>query len=143
MFCKNFAFSTMVDGTDINTNALACAKGKILVADDDPAILDSIKMMLEFCDYDVETLADGRVISKLETNKPQLLLLDIWMSGTDGRDICKKLKSRADMRDIPVILISASRELEKSTKDAGANDFIAKPFEMNELLTKIEKYIAD
>lgn len=133
----------MVDGTDINKNALTCAKGRILVADDDPAILDSIKMMLEFFDYDVETLADGRVISRLESNKPQLLLLDIWMSGTDGRDICKKLKARADMRDIPVILISASRDLEKSTKEAGANDFIAKPFEMNELLNKIEKYIAN
>jgi CheY-like chemotaxis protein len=133
----------MTNGSDIHSNMLTNAKGKILVADDDPAILDSIKMMLEFCDYDVETLADGRVISKLESNKPQLLLLDIWMSGTDGRDICRKLKARADMRDIPVILISASRDLEKSTKDAGANDFIAKPFEMNELLHKIEKYIAD
>jgi CheY-like chemotaxis protein len=126
-----------------NKNTLARSKCKILVADDDPAILDAVKMMLEFCDYEVETLADGRVISKLDKQKPQLVLLDIWMSGTDGREVCKKLKSRAETKDIPVILISASRDIEKSTKEAGANDFIAKPFEMNELLNKIEKYTAN
>jgi CheY-like chemotaxis protein len=126
-----------------NKQTLASAKHKILVADDDPAILDSIKMMLEFCDYEVETLADGTVISKLKQDKPELLLLDIWMSGTDGREVCKKLKATEDTRDIPVILISASRDIEKSTKDAGANDFLAKPFEMNDLLNKIEKHLTN
>src|SRR5687768_11272677 len=108
----------MVSGKDINKNTLESAKRKILVADDDPAILDAIKMMLEFCDYDVETTADGTVISKLKKAKPQLLLLDIWMSGTDGREVCKKIKAREDTRDIPVILISASRDIERSTKEA-------------------------
>lgn len=126
---------------DSSHHSLAQAKRKILVADDDPAILDSIKMMLEFCDYKVETLADGAVIAKLQQEKPGLVLLDIWMSGTDGRDICKKLKAMKDTKDIPVILISASRDIEKSTKEAGANDFLAKPFEMNELLNKIEKHM--
>ncbi len=116
-------------------------KTKILVADDDPAILDAIKMMLEFCDYDVDTIDDGAVIKILRQKKPKLLLLDIWMSGIDGRDICKKLKGLKETRDIPVILISASRDIERSSREAGANDFIAKPFEMNELLTKIEKYV--
>lgn len=123
------------------SNTLSRIKRKILVADDDPAILDSIKIMLEFCDYEVETLADGTVISKLKKEKPCLVLLDIWMSGTDGRDICRELKSAKDTQEIPVILISASRDIERSTKEAGANDFIAKPFEMQVLLTKIEKHM--
>ncbi len=116
-------------------------KQRIMVADDDPAILDALKMMLEVCDYDVITTGDGTMVLKMNENKPQLLLLDVWMSGTDGREICRKLKSRAETRDIPVILISASRELEESFKQSGANDYLAKPFEMDELLHKIEKYL--
>lgn len=118
-------------------------KHRIMVADDDPAILDALKMMLEICDYEVETVANGAVIPNLKNNHPQLLLLDIWMSGTDGREICKQMKSRAETRNIPVIMISASRDVEKSTKEAGANDFIAKPFEMNDLLNKIEKHLTN
>jgi DNA-binding response OmpR family regulator len=120
---------------------LSINRQRIMVADDDPAILDALKMMLEICDYDVDTEANGKVVSKLKQYKPQLLLLDIWMSGTDGREICKLLKSRAETRDIPVILISASRDIEKSFKESGANDYLAKPFEMDELLDKIEKNI--
>ncbi len=116
---------------------------KILVADDDPAILDAVKMMLEFCDYEVYTSPDGMFVPKLKDQRPQLLLLDIWMSGTDGREVCKKLKSRKETKDIPIILISASSDAEKSSKEAGANDFLAKPFEMNDLLQKIEKYISN
>ncbi len=114
---------------------------KILVADDDPAILDAVRMMLEYCDYEVCTSPDGMFVPKLKDQKPQLLLLDIWLSGTDGREVCRKLKSRKETRDIPIILISASSDVEKSSKEAGANDFLPKPFEMNDLLNKIEKYI--
>lgn len=117
------------------------SKKHILVADDDPAILDAIKMMLEFCDYKVDTADSGTSVSKMTQRKPQLLLLDIWMSGTDGREVCKSLKAHAETKDIPVILISASRDIEKSSMEAGANDFLAKPFDMQDLLNKIEKYL--
>ena len=115
----------------------------ILVADDDPAIVDALKMMLEICEYDVDTVLDGAVLPKLTTTRPQLLLLDIWMSGIDGREVCKKLKGSKATRDIPVILISASRDIEKSSRDAGANDYLAKPFNIDELLSKIEKHIVN
>ncbi len=119
------------------------ARRKILVADDDPAILDAVKMMLEFCNYEVCTAQDGRFEPKLKDHKPQLVLLDIWLSGTDGREVCRKLKSKKETKDIPIILISASRDVEESSKEAGANDFLPKPFEMNDLLNKIEKYITN
>ena len=122
---------------------LPTSKHRILVADDDPAILDALKMMLEISDYEVETIANGAVISNIKQSRPQLLLLDIWMSGTDGREICKEMKARKETRNIPVIMISASRDVEKSTKEAGANDFLAKPFEMTDLLNKIEKHLSN
>ena len=109
---------------------------KIMIADDDPGIVDAVKMMLEFEGYDVAYTLDGAKVLTM-TDFPDLLLLDIWMSGQDGRDICKELKKREDTKGIPVIMISASIDLAKSARDAGANDFLEKPFNMNELLEKI------
>jgi CheY-like chemotaxis protein len=114
---------------------------KVMVADDDPAILDVMRMMLEFEGYEVSTTPNGATILKMEMDLPDLLLLDIRMSGTDGRDICRKLKQDEKTRNIPVVLVSASRDIEQSAFEAGADDFIAKPFEMIELLQKIEKNI--
>jgi CheY-like chemotaxis protein len=113
---------------------------KILVADDDPSIVDAIALMLELYDYDVTTTVDGETIYKMEKNLPDLLLLDIWMSGQDGREICKYLKNNPTTKDIPIIMISASRDIVHSAKDAGADDFIAKPFQMEELLKKVENH---
>lgn len=113
----------------------------ILVADDDPAIVDAIKMILEYADYRVETTVDGTVIPKMKTLQPDLLLLDIWMSGVDGRDICKQLKNDTSVSAIPIIMISASKDVSASSKEAGADDFIAKPFEMDHLLKKVEEHI--
>ena len=118
-------------------------KKRVLVADDDPAILDSLKIMLELEGYHVDTTVDGEVVYKMEKNYPNLLLLDIWMSGQDGRDICRYLKSEPHTKNIPIIMISASRDVMKSAKDAGADDFIEKPFEMEELLHKVRFHIAN
>lgn len=115
---------------------------KIIVADDDPAILDAIRLMLEFEGYDVECYPNGNGLLNMAEEMPDLLLLDIWMSGTDGRDLCQQLKQQDSTRDIPVIMISASHDIESSARAAGADDFLAKPFDINELLDKIEKNIA-
>lgn len=114
---------------------------KILIADDDPAICDSVKMLLELEGYEVDTTVNGETIYKMEKDFPDLLLLDIWMSGQDGRDICKYLKKESHTKDIPIIMISASRDVRKSAAESGANDFLAKPFEQEDLLEKITKYI--
>jgi len=115
---------------------------KVLVADDDPAILDVMRMMLEFEGYEVTTTPNGATILRMETDFPDLMLLDIWMSGTDGRELCRQLKLNEKTKNIPVVLVSASKDIEHSAREAGADDFIAKPFEMNELLQKIEKNIS-
>ncbi|WP_214069971.1 response regulator [Mucilaginibacter sp. dw_454] len=111
---------------------------KIMIADDDPGIVDAIEMLLEFEGYQVTTTGDGADVLDLKDELPDLLLLDIWMSGEDGRDICKKLKQLETTKNIPVIMISASRDIKESAMAAGADDFLAKPFEMNELLDKIK-----
>jgi DNA-binding response OmpR family regulator len=111
---------------------------KIMIADDDPGIVDAVEMLLEFEGYTVTSTVDGSTVLDMKEELPDLLLLDIWMSGEDGRDICKKLKSGNITKNIPVIMISASRDIKASAMAAGADDFLAKPFEMDELLKKIE-----
>lgn len=113
---------------------------KVLIADDDSAILDSITLLLEELGYSVETSVNGETISKLQDNLPDILLLDIWMSGRDGRDICRKLKEQSHTKHIPIIMISANKDTEKIALQAGADDFLAKPFDINDLYQKIEKY---
>ena len=69
-----------------------------------------------------------------------LLLLDIWMSGHDGKEICRALKRGDATKKVPIILISASRDVELSASEAGADDWIAKPFDMKNLLAKVKKH---
>lgn len=115
---------------------------KILIADDDPDILDAMKMMLEMEGYDVMTTLDGERVASMFKYRPDLLFLDIWMSGIDGRDICRTIKSKKATKDTPVIMISASTSIGKSAQDSGADDFIAKPFQMKDILSKVEKHIS-
>lgn len=113
------------------------APKKIMIADDDTGIIDAVAMMLEFEGYTVYSTVNGATVLELENNYPDLLLLDVQMPGLDGRDICRTLKQKENTRNIPVILISASTNLEKSAKDAGADDFLEKPFNMHDLLDKV------
>ncbi len=109
-----------------------------MIADDDPGIVDAVAMLLEFEGYEVSSTVDGSAVLKIKQNDlPDLLLLDIWMSGEDGRDICKKFKAAELTKDIPVIMISASHDIRQSAIIAGADDFLAKPFDMNDLLKKL------
>lgn len=118
-------------------------KKRILVADDDPSILDVLEIMLaEIGGYLVETTASGNSVLELEDNLPDLILLDLWMSGMDGREICTKLKSQDNTKTIPVIIFSANRDIQTIAETAGADDYIAKPFQMNELLEKVRNCIS-
>lgn len=116
-------------------------KKKILVADDDPGIVDAIQIMLEDENYEVETSVDGQTLEAVKRSKPNLVLLDVWMSGEDGREICKKLKGNVKTKNVPIIMISATQDLAESSRKAGADDFIAKPFQMKELLSKIKLHL--
>jgi DNA-binding response OmpR family regulator len=115
-------------------------KKRILVVDDDEDIADMMEMILENQGYSVNTIIRAEEVLGIKEDLPNLILLDIWMSGVDGRDICRHLKNQPLTKHIPIILISANRDIEEIAKTAGANDFICKPFDMDELLEKVEKY---
>ncbi|MBA2679074.1 MAG: response regulator [Ktedonobacteraceae bacterium] len=115
---------------------------RILVADDDPGIGDVLHLLLEEAGYDVEIQGDGHAVQQMQEPFPDLLLLDIRLAGTDGRTICRSLKSQEATRALPIILLSASKEIRQIAREAGADDFLAKPFEMGELLALVANYVA-
>ncbi len=116
-------------------------KRKVLVADDDRAICDAIALILEDAGYDVTTTLDGRIVYELDGNFPDIILLDIRMSGIDGSEVCKRLKSQRKTKRIPVIMISANKDTQAIASEAGADGYVSKPFEMDELLAKIEEHL--
>lgn len=118
-------------------------KKRIFVIDDDPYILDAIRFTLEDAGYAVSASEQGSDAEKLMKSKdslPDLIIMDALLSGKDGRTICKKLKNHKRTRHIPVIIISARPDTDSSARQAGAEDFLAKPFDIDELLLLVKKY---
>ena len=116
---------------------------KILIADDDLAILDALEIMLTDALYEVVTTANGQEVTSLAKEQPDLLLLDISMSGVDGRDICRTIKGDTATKHIPIIIISAKKDTEDIARDCGADDFLNKPFDMLTLLQKMDKQLIE
>jgi CheY-like chemotaxis protein len=115
---------------------------KILVVDDDPDILEFLRELLTDEGYIAVITDKAEYLEKLHYDAlPDLFLVDVLLSGKDGREIVKHLKGQGQTKHIPVIMFSAHPSAEETTRAAGANDFLAKPFEIDDLLTRIEKYI--
>lgn len=118
-------------------------KKNILIVDDDPDVLDVLQVILEQEGYRVATAVKAEYVEKLhEAGLPDLILLDVFLSGKDGREIVKQLKSQQQTQHIPVILFSAHPSAEETARKAGADDFFAKPFEIDELLAKVARYLS-
>ena len=112
---------------------------KILVVDDDPSILDSMEVALNLQGYEVEAISNGEeTFSKIESFSPDLVLMDVYLSGMDGRDICKQIKSDEKTKELPVVIFSADKSMKQVFKDCKADDFIGKPFRMDEMYDKIK-----
>lgn len=119
-------------------------KQKILVLDDDEDILNVISYILTDKGYEVETLSGGEeIFQAIGRFHPDLVLMDVMLGDMDGRMICKELKHQCETSALPVILISASHDLAQSLRQDGApNDFIAKPFDIDNLIKKVEQQLA-
>ena len=114
----------------------------ILLVDDDPDIGTMLKMMLEFKGYAITLLnRAGNMQQMLHNNSFDLLILDMLIAGIKGTDVCSSIKSNSLYEHLPVLMISAMPDARQTCLDAGANEFISKPFEMKEILFKIKMLI--
>lgn len=115
----------------------------ILVIDDNEDVLFMIKVMLEMKGYKVTAKESPENIELfIETATPDLILMDMLLSGADGREVCKKIKINKTISSVPVIMISALPDAGTSCLNAGANYFLGKPFEMNDLFKTIDNALS-
>lgn len=115
---------------------------KILVIEDDPDIGMMLKMMLEFKGYTVTVSERPEFVNEiLAESSPSLIIMDMLLSGANGLDICNTIKSSNTTSHLPVIMISAHPHAQKACLEAGADDFIEKPFEMDTLLSKVTRLV--
>lgn len=115
---------------------------KLLVVDDEQDILEFLKVILEEEGYTVVISDKDDYLGGLDNDiPPDLILLDMLLSGKDGREIVKYLKMNEKTKHIPVIMFSAHPDAQEATRRAGADDFVAKPFEIDQLLNKITQHL--
>jgi CheY-like chemotaxis protein len=120
---------------------LPAEKKKVYLAEDDLEILFALNTLLENAGYDVVISHCGAPMLKSDLPSTDVFILDNKMPDVDGVDVCRHLKAQAATRDIPVIMISALRGSMSKARAAGADDFLEKPFQMNELLRLVAKHV--
>jgi len=115
---------------------------KILVVDDDPDISMMLKLMLEYKGYTVYTAERlEETTTMLQKHPIDVIVMDMLLSGVNGTDICAALKQNPATAGVPIMMISAHPNAREICLQAGADDFIAKPFDMQDILAKIDGLI--
>ena len=119
-------------------------KPRVLIVDDNPTNVELLHAYLKPHGYDLEKAFDGEdALKKIETNPPDLILLDLMMPRLSGYEVCQKVKTDPKTQLIPVIVITALKELNDKIKaiEMGADDFLMKPFNKVELLTRVKSLL--
>lgn len=132
--------SVQIDG---RTGA-AASKGRILIVEDEPFIAETVRFALEKAGYDCILAADGEEgIHAARRERPELILLDVMLPKLNGLQVCRILKADRNLAAVPVVMVTArvqDRDYVQG-KEAGASDYVTKPFELDELLTVVERHL--
>lgn len=118
---------------------------RILVADDQPANIQVVGSMLGKQGYEIVPAPDGpTTLKRLALRQPDLILLDVLMPGMDGVEVCRKIRENAEWKDIPIIFLSAAddKELIVRALEAGGVDYVTKPFNYAEMLSRVRTHLA-
>ncbi len=114
----------------------------VLLIDDDKDICTMVEAILKFAGYNVQTCVQpDQVFTILTVTHPRLILMDMLLSGSDGRDVCRKIKADQSNSAIKIIMMSAHPDADKSCRDAGADDFVPKPFDLDYFIGRVKKQL--
>jgi CheY-like chemotaxis protein len=113
----------------------------ILVVEDDPQVARLISLVLQRNGYKSKVVADGQ--SALDTAreaKPSMIFADLTIKGMGGEQLCSTLKSSPETKNIPYVVVSGDRDIAEKARVCGADDFMGKPFEFDDLIRLVNKY---
>lgn len=117
---------------------------RVLVADDEPAITNVMGQALAAAGYDVLTAGDGiEALDLARRERPDVALLDVMMPRMDGREVCRRIKNDTEIADMPVVLFSSMEEGDVGWKEAGADAFLRKAFDILALPDYVERILAE
>ena len=115
---------------------------KLLIFDDDKSILEVISIIFEENGYKVEISETTHdIIQKVTEFQPDVILMDNWIPNIGGVEATKLLKNHEDFKHIPVIYVTANNDIEMLAQKANADDFVAKPFNLEDLEEKVAHYM--
>ena len=117
-------------------------KKRILVADDDEDIRNIFGIILKNAGYEADLVSNGKDLLNDNFKIPDLFLIDKQLSGVNGLDVCRHLKSNKKTKRIPLLMISASPDIGILSEKAGADGCIEKPFELKEVISTIESFLS-
>lgn len=117
---------------------------RILVIDDDKDILDIVDILFSEEGYQPLLYQTGTTIDHIKMLNPDLILLDIRINGFDktGDQICNALRGETGLKDVPVLLFSAEQDVQARASSCGANGYISKPFDIDDLLSKVKELLS-
>lgn len=118
---------------------------KILVIEDDRDIRETIAYALEEHKFEVVTSEDAKILKSLSSLKPDLILLDNWLtdwkSDANGQQLSKELKTNPKTSHIPIIIVSAVSNIQEIAEAGQADAYLKKPFDLNELVATVNKFV--
>ena len=113
----------------------------ILVVEDDPQVSRLIALVLQRNGEKVDVVADGgAALEKARVTRPAMIFADLTIKGMDGETLCASLKQFEETRGIPYVILSGDRDIAQKARHCGADDYLGKPFEFDDLLRLVDKY---
>lgn len=115
---------------------------RIFIFDDNLQILELCEEILDDLDCDIKTsTSTNNVVEKIRNYRPHLIFMDNWLPDISGIVATRLIKSETDLKDIPVIYFTANTDITKLAQRAGADDYLAKPFDIGVFEEKVKKYL--
>jgi CheY-like chemotaxis protein len=113
----------------------------ILVVEDDPQVARLISLVLQRNGYTSQIVADGdSALNRAQETKPSMIFADLTIKGMGGEQLCSALKANPDTKNIPYVVVSGDRDIAEKARVCGADDYMGKPFEFEDLIRLVNKY---
>lgn len=125
----------------MSVSTIEWGKPVILVVEDDPQVARLIALVLQRNGYESKVVADGATaLAKARETRPLMIFADLSIEGISGETLCSTLKAQPETSTIPFVIVSGDRDIAEKARTCGADDYMGKPFEFDDLIRLVNKY---